>query len=150
MNLLGFNLNKISAERLEGGKGNIKITPNVKIEDIQAVKQGAIKTKDEFLGVKFSYILDYESNFAKIEFSGNLLVSVEPKLAREIIKEWKDKKLHEGFRVFLFNVILRKSNIKAIELEDELNLPLHIPFPSVSNESFKNSAENPEKKSKKD
>ena len=27
---------------------------------------------------------------------------------------------------------MKKCNLKAIELEDELNLPLHIPFPKLS------------------
>jgi hypothetical protein len=32
----------------------------------------------------------------------------------------------------MFNIVLKKSTIKALELEDELNLPYHIPIPKVS------------------
>ena len=47
------------------------------------------------------------------------------------IRQWNSKKLPEDFRIALFNVILKKSNVKALELEDELNIPLHIPLPSL-------------------
>ncbi len=150
MKLLGFNFTKISAERLEGGSGDIKIVPNVVIKELKSVKADLIKSKEEFIGVKFSYIVSYDKDYAKIEFSGDLMVSVEPKLAKEILKDWKDKKLNVDFRVFLFNIILRKSNIKAIELEDELGFPLHIQLPSVRKESFQGVESDSEKPPKKD
>ncbi len=150
MKLLGFNFTKIRAERLEGSPGGIKIVPNVMIKELKSVKADLIKTKEEFIGVKFSYIVDYEKDYAKIEFSGDLLVSVEPKLAKEILKDWKDKKLNLNLRVFIFNIILRKSNIKAIELEDELGLPLHVQLPSVTLESFRGAETDEEKTPKKD
>ena len=64
-------------------------------------------------------------------------MSVDPRIAREVLKGWKDKENLEEFRMFMFNVILRKSNIKALELEDELNLPPHIPLPSLNKDNLK-------------
>ncbi len=148
MRLLGFNFSKISAERLEGGAKDIQVVPNIVISDIKQVKPDMVKTKEEFIGVKFSYILSYDPKYAKLEFSGDVLVSVDPKEAKEIIKEWKDKKVSEDFRIFLFNLIMRKSNVKALELEDELNLPLHIQMPSIRKESFQSDQKTPESKSK--
>jgi hypothetical protein len=55
----------------------------------------------------------------------------ESKIIKDFIKQWKQKKLPEEHRILIFNVILKKSNLKAMQLEDELNLPLHIPLPSV-------------------
>jgi len=37
-------------------------------------------------------------------------------------------------RVPLFNFIMNKCNIKALYLEDEMGLPLHIPLPKISTE----------------
>ena len=141
MRLLGFNLNKISAEKHPNSSADVKIVPNVNIEDIKDVKSEGPKTKEEFIGVKFSYTINYEPGYAKLEFSGELLASVDSKVAKEVTKNWKDKKLEGDFKVFLFNVILRRTNVKALELEDDLNLPLHVPLPSVNKESFKPSSE---------
>lgn len=131
MKILGFNFSKICVEKFPGNPGKVKIVPNIVLDEIKSVKADLIKTKDNLLGVKFSYTLNYDPDYAKLEFSGDILTSAEPKLTKEILKEWKNKKLHEDFKVFLFNIILRKANVKAIELEDELNLPLHVPFPSI-------------------
>jgi len=149
MRLLSFNLSKISAERFPSSAGDLKIVPNVKIEEIKGVK-AELKSKEELIGVKFSYIVSYDPDYAKLEFSGEILASVEQKIAKEILKNWKDKKLEGNFKIFLFNIILRRANLKALELEDELGLPLHIPLPSVGEKSFNSSKESSEKSSKKD
>ena len=62
---------------------------------------------------------------------------MDSKIAEEVIKQWKTKNIPEDFRVFLYNFILKKSNIKAFQFEEELNLPLHIPLPSVRKEEKK-------------
>ena len=33
--------------------------------------------------------------------------------------------------IALFNIILRKANVKALELEEQIGLPLHIPLPTL-------------------
>jgi len=33
--------------------------------------------------------------------------------------------------VFLFNIILKKSTLKALQIEEELNIPLHMQLPSL-------------------
>ena len=43
----------------------------------------------------------------------------------------KDKKMPENFRMTLFNLILRKSSLKALQLEEEMNLPTHIQLPTL-------------------
>lgn len=131
MNILGFSFSKIAIEKLNGKADKIKIDSNINILEIKPADSGMLKTKDELLEVKFTHLIKYEPEYAKIEFSGNIFLSAEPKLSKEIMKEWKSKKLKEDFRVFVFNIILKKSNIKALELEDEMNLPPHIPLPEV-------------------
>ncbi len=131
MKIAGFNFKKISVERLDGKKENIKINTKIDIPVIKSLKPEFLKTKDELLQIDFTYVVDYEPNFAKIEFIGNLIVALDSKTAKEILKNWKKKEMPDELRLSLFNIILRKSNIKALELEDEMNLPLHIPFPPL-------------------
>jgi len=131
MKILGFNFSKISVEKFPDKVEDIKLNTNIDVLDVKPVKADMLRTKDELVGVKFSYSIKYDPNYAKIEFSGDILISVDSKLAKDVIKEWKDKKLPEEFQIFVYNIILRKSNIRALELEDEMNLPLHFPLPTL-------------------
>lgn len=142
MRLIGFNFVKISAERLKDRPGSIKFNTKIDISSIDSIKSDVLKTKEELLKIDFVYSILYEPDFAKLELAGNLLISIEPKMAREILKGWKDKQTSEEFRIFMFNIILRKSNIKSLQLEDELGLPPHIPLPSLNKENFKEKKEN--------
>ena len=132
MRLIGFNFTKINIEKLENSQGKLNITTNIDILSIEKTDTGSFELKDDVLAVEFVYFINYEPNFAKIEFKGNILLYMEPKQAKELLKSWKDKKLPDDVRISLFNIILSKSNIKALELENELNLPLHLPMPKLS------------------
>ena len=131
MRIAGFNFKKISVEKTGEKAGDLKINTKVDVPHIEILKPDFVRTKDELLQIDFEYVVNYEPNFAKIELIGNVIVALDPKDAKEIVKHWKDKEMSEELRISLFNVILRKSNIKALELEDEMNLPLHIPFPPL-------------------
>jgi hypothetical protein len=131
MRIAGFNFKKISVEKTGERVEDLKINTKVDIPHIDFLKQEFVKTKDELIQIDFEYIVNYDPNFAKIELIGNVVVALEPKDAREAVKHWKDKEMSDELRMNLFNIILRKANIKALELEDEMNLPLHIPFPPL-------------------
>jgi len=138
MNLLGFNFSKISIERLPSQSQDLKVVTNFAVPEIEEVKSDAFKIKDEILKAKFNYNINYEPEYAKLEFAGEIMISLEPKLFKDVMKEWKENKtINDDVKVFLFNIILKKSNIKAMELEDEMNLPSHIPLPSVTKDSIK-------------
>jgi len=132
MRLIGFNFTKINIERLENSKEKLNITTNINIVSIEKTDTGSFELKDDVLAVEFTYFINYEPNFAKIEFKGNILLYMEPKQSKELLKSWEKKELPDDIRVSLFNIILSKSNIKALQLEDELNLPLHLPMPKLS------------------
>ncbi|MCK4647348.1 hypothetical protein KAT24_00255 [Candidatus Pacearchaeota archaeon] len=131
MRIAGFNFKKISVEKTGEKAENLKVNTKVDIPNIKILKPEFVKTKDELLQIDFEYIVDYEPDFAKIEIIGNVIVALDSKNAKEVVKHWEDKEMSDELRMSLFNIILRKSNIKALELEDEMNLPLHIPFPPL-------------------
>ncbi len=134
MRIIGFNFNKINIEKFNDKIENLKINTKIDVSEIKNIKSDFFKTKEELIKVKFTYGINYDPDFAKIEFAGIVLLAIEPKMAKDVLKEWKDKKMSEDFRMILFNIILRKSNLKALELEDEMNLPIHIPLPSLKKE----------------
>ena len=137
MKFIGFNFNKISVERLSNKLEKIKINTKIDISKIEPLKTDIFDKKEEIISVGFTYNIDYVPDFAKIELAGDVLISAESKTTKKILKDWKDKKMDEDFRTFLFNIILRKSNLKALQLEDEMNLPIHLPFPSLKREENK-------------
>jgi len=131
MNIVGFNFTKISIEKIKDNVEKPKIKTDIKILEIKQSKSGLLKTKEEIIEADFSYSVDYEQGYVNVSFAGRVFLSLEPKGAKEVLKQWKKKELPEDFRLLLFNIILRKSTLKALALEDELNLPLHVPLPSI-------------------
>ena len=137
MKIIGFNFTKISIERLQDAlfpSGELKINTEMDVPELKELKSDILKTNEDILTVKFTYTINYNPDFAKIELEGRILLALEPKLAKDTLKQWKKKKMPDDVRIFLFNGILKKSSLKALSLEEELNLPLHIPMPSFKKE----------------
>ncbi|OGJ13386.1 hypothetical protein A3K82_00665 [Candidatus Pacearchaeota archaeon RBG_19FT_COMBO_34_9] len=132
MKIVGFNFTKISVERLKDKIESLKFNTKIDLSSIESLKSDLFRAKEEFLKINFSYLITYEPEIAKLEFIGTLILAVEPKIAKEILKGWEDKKTSEEFKLFVFNIIFKKANIKALQFEDELNLPPHIPLPSIN------------------
>jgi hypothetical protein len=131
MKLIGFNFTKISVEKIGKISKDLKINTSINIDSIDEVKNEMIKSKDTFLNIKFNYKINYDPKIALIDFSGNIAISVDSKTGKEILKDWKSKKIDDNNRIIIFNAILRKSNVKALQLEEEMNLPLHFQLPSL-------------------
>ncbi len=132
MRLMGFNFNKIDVEKQPVDRPkDLNINTNIDVSEIKNIKSDILKTKEEIIATTFSYVVNYTPDYAKIELGGTVLLAIESKLAKTITKEWKNKKMTEEFRMVLFNIILAKSNVRALQLEEEMNLPYHIPMPSL-------------------
>jgi hypothetical protein len=132
MKLINFNFTKLSGERLKDSTPEIRFNTKIDILSISPLKSDFLKIKEDLIKVDFIYNVLYEPELAKIELAGTMILSVEPRIAREVLKGWKEKETPEEFRLFMFNAILRKSSLKALQLEEELTLPPHLPFPSFS------------------
>ena len=132
MKIIGFNFNKINIEKKSDKYKDMKISNDIGITGVNHLKaQNPFQSKEEILEVTFNYDIDYSPNIAKVNLTGTIIIMVDSKTSKEFLKKWKNKQLPEEHRIQIFNVIFRKSNLKAIQLEDELNLPLHISLPSV-------------------
>ena len=135
MKIIGFNFTKMSAERMKDSAENIKINTELDFPEIREAQSSLLKTKEELLEAKFNYRVNYDPDLAKVTISGVVLFSVDSKTAEEVLKQWKNKTLPEDFRILLFNVIMKKAALKALTLCDELNLPVHIPLPTMRKEN---------------
>ncbi len=128
MKLIGFNLTKIHAERFPTTLSDLKIETSI---NIKSIEENSFEGEEKFLNVAFSYIIDYSKKIARIELEGNIIISTDEKSAEEILKSWEKRNLKDPFKVGIFNGIMLKANIKAIQIEDELGLPTHFQMPSL-------------------
>ena len=132
MEIIGFNFTKINAERfIIDKKTKINIKTNIDIKDIKKIKLERLNKKQDFTQIDFQFILDYEPSFAKLEFKGNIILSLELKESKEILGQWKKKKISPEFQIPIFNFILKKVSVKSLEIEELLNIPPHFPLPTL-------------------
>ena len=130
MQIIGFNFEKIEAERKKAPAGKIEINSNINIRAISQEKISMIKDED-VLKFAFDFSVTYKPDVADVKFNGYVLATVDKKETKDILKKWKTKKIPENLRIFLYNFILTKSNLKALQLEEELGLPTHVPLPRI-------------------
>lgn len=133
MKVVGFKFNKVFGEKKGENIEGLRVNTNIDVFDIKEIKSsGFFGGKEQILDLSFKYEIDYAPSYALISLEGNIMISAESRIAKEIIQQWKDKKLPTEFRVELFNIIIKKASVKSLFLEEELNIPYHMPFPKIS------------------
>jgi len=131
--LVGFNFIKISAERNPTYDGKIETKSNVSIDKLEKVKNS---TKQDTLKVDFSVDIDY-GDLGKVDLQGNLFLIADAKVIKETVSAWESKKEPTNLQLGIVNIILQKTSIKAIQIEEEIGLPIHLQnlFPRVKPKS---------------
>jgi hypothetical protein len=138
MKIIGFSITKISAERKKPAKGKLEIKNGLSIEAISESKIEALSTPA--LKFDFSYTLNYEPSFAEIKILGSVIGLDDKNEAPAILKDWKEKKFSGDTKISIINYIMEECNIRALNLEKELALPFHLPFPKIRTEAKPTSA----------
>lgn len=129
ISLLGFSYSHISARRYPEFKGKLEISPNIHIlsidkHEISMMKQDAIK-------VTFSFKITYKE-LADIQLDGDMILKVDSKTLKEVLKGWKDKAIDPETQTIILNLIMQRASIRAIELEEEMGLPIHVRIPRLA------------------
>lgn len=129
MPIVGFNFTKISGEKLKPLKGNLSIKNDVLIKKLEEKDVGPVDQKS--ILVEFEFTCKYhveDDNKAIMNLNGNLMILEPQEKIEKIMKEWKEnKKLDKE----LMNHIITKSNIQALILSKDLNLPAPFRMPKV-------------------
>jgi hypothetical protein len=135
--LLAFDFTKINAEKFTGFSGKLDIKSNIDIKSLEKIKPG----KQEALKIKFTSSVDY-GKLGKIELEGNIFITADSKSLKETASSWKDKKQPTELQLAIVNLILQKASIKAIQIEEEIGLPIHLQniFPRVQSSQLQNQA----------
>ncbi len=138
MQVIGFNFTKISAERFLNSEVTKGINTNLEFTNVEEEKLTLLKDS-EAIKISFKYSINYGDKDPKKEtkkngeviFEGNIILSATKEEAKEVMKSWKKKELPGQAKLTLFNLIIRKCSPKALDLEDQINLRLHLPLPQL-------------------
>lgn len=137
MRIIGFNFTKVSAERFLGKAMGADRSTNIEFQNIEKEDNRIAKDDSEMLKVSFKFSVIYgekdkkDSSSAEVVLSGFIILMANKEESKDLQEAWKKKELSASFRVPIFNFILKKCSIRALQLEDELNLPLHVPMPQL-------------------
>ena len=126
LKLIGSRLTKVLAEKNPDFNGKMSMKTNIKVNSLE-------KTKESKDILKLSYTLDinYE-DLGKILIEGLLFISGDQKSIKDLQKIHKEKNFESPEYIAITNLIIQKASIKAFELEEEMNLPIHIKLPMLS------------------
>ena len=130
MPIVGFGFDTINVEKKQAFDKDDKINNNIKILEI---KETSLKPndKDEMPGllILFEFGLLY-GKAGSVSLKGHIIHYDPENKVDELLKTWKNgKKLPAQFSTQVFNFIMYKGNIRALQLEDEVGLPLHLKLP---------------------
>jgi ribosomal protein L13 len=124
--LLASKITSILAQRDPNFDGKVELNQNIKIRNIE--KFTLEGSKKDSLKVDYTYDIDYKK-LGKISIQGILYLDFDQKVIKDILKDWKENKKNEEQQLEIINIIIQKASIKAIELEDQLGLPIHFRLP---------------------
>ncbi len=130
MRIIGFGIKRIFGEKNTVPNVKLSINQNINIKDVYKEKLNI--AGEEAIGVNFIFSIVYSENFGKVEVEGNLIILPEKEELKEFSKSLKEKSIPDKFKSIILNFIMNKCNIKALSIEDEINLPYHVPMPKLT------------------
>ena len=130
MKIIGFNINKIQADKKGNFSNKCSIKSGINIKDITSEKINI--SENPSLKFDFEFNLDYEPDLALILISGTVIILDDSNEGPEILKDWKKNKFDHEIKLPIYNFIMGKCNLKSLNLEEELGIPFHIPFPKLT------------------
>jgi len=138
MTVISFNFTKIRAEKKEAAKGKVSIDNNVSIINVEEKDLSIGANKQKALSFTFEFSCKYTPGLGSINLTGNVIYLEESKKSKEIMADWeKNKKLPKDMMAKILTVVLNKSNVQALILSNEVNLPSPVPLPKVQVENNK-------------
>ena len=139
MSIVGFNFTKISVERKSGNiSGKVNIANNISIKNAEKKDLSLGKAKQDGIKFSFEFTSKYTPDVGSILLNGEVLYMEDKAKVEEILNNWKkDKKLPPDVITPMLNMALTKSNIQALILSQEINLPPPIPLPKVEQKEGK-------------
>jgi hypothetical protein len=132
MTVLGLAFTKLGVEKTGPIQGSVNVQSNANIVSVDKLDVNIGTKKEEALKFIFSFTAVYQPNIAKVSIEGEIVWLDKNEEVEKILKGWKkDKKIPKEVMSPVLNAVLTKSNIEALILSRELNLPPPIQLPRV-------------------
>ncbi len=133
MSIVGFNYTSISAQKTKDIDKKVGIRNNIVVKNVAEHKLPFSNPEDKALKISFEFKSEYSPNFGSIDILSDIFVVKSKTEFARILNEWKkDKRLPADLVPQYFSFILRKCNLKAMNLAEDLNLPSPYPMPKVA------------------
>ena len=132
MTIVSFSFTKIVAEKKSSIQGKVQIQNNIAIKEITKTDIALGKNTQKGLKYVFEYIARYEPKIGEISLTGEIIAIEDEKVIEKVFEDWKkEKKVAKDVLDILLNQILTKSNIEALLMSREINLPPSMPMQKV-------------------
>ena len=133
MPIISFNYGKMLIEKKKDQiKGDVKVKNDLVLQSLTLTDIDIGKKKQEVIKLNFEFLTEYQPGLGNISIGGTILFLESADNIKLITDMWKkEKKIPQQFAANIINVILTKSNIKALELSQSVNLPPHIRLPMI-------------------
>lgn len=129
MGIVGFNFSKLSVDKKAEFKQGDQFSSNVTITNIK--EEDHRYSKEESLAIfDFDFIVTY-GPAGSININGKIIYAGIKKEIKDMIDSWKkDKTLSTPALQFVFNMILYRCNVRALEFSELVGLPapFNLPF----------------------
>ncbi len=131
MPIIGSSFDKISVERKGKLSREEEIKNHVNVKSLEATKMSIGPTEKDALKIFFEFTVNY-GKAGKIELLGSVLYLDSEENIKEILNTWKKtQKMSPEFGAQVYNFIIHKCSLKALQLESDIGFPLHIILPEV-------------------
>ena len=130
MAIVGFGFDKILVNKKET-KTQYKVQNNINVISLSESKLPVGKEDVPVIKITFDYLVDYEEA-GKVELSGYVMYLDVVQKIKEILEKWKkDEKMPTEFGASIYNFIINRVSVKALQLEEDIGFPLHISLPKI-------------------
>jgi len=149
MRVISCIFDTISVEKKKELGKDATVNTDMKILDIKPASFEMFNNNS--LSVNFQFKINYKPDYANLLFEGKLIILMdenEDKFMESVLDNWKKKIVIEDFQIPLLQIIFSKCCVKALLLEEFVNLPTHIQtVPKISKDK-ENKFKDKEKNSK--
>lgn len=137
MPVIRFNIDKINVEKKNQlKKTDINVKNDINIKKVSEKELSLGNTKKIGARFDFEFGLVYEPDLGSLKLNGHLFFFDETSDVKNMINSWnKEKKIPHEVLVELVNNIIVRCGVRALQLEEQVNLPPHIKFPIASTKS---------------
>lgn len=140
MKVINLIFTKISASKNKNFKPSGAFI-NIKFNNVEKDSNPSLKDLEIFK-IDFTHQVSYKksndsklTSDAELALEGQLIISPDKEESKELLKSWKNKEVPSNIQPILYNAILKRCSIKALSLEEDLNLPFHIPLPKLASKT---------------